>query len=196
MPRGDVKLFQLSALLLVLELSCTLPEFVILSQELYCLFLLYLMASYKLVQLWLLWILWLGNYKEPCLGFIFEFALFCCVFPCLGLGIYCAAFVGYRILKYRLREKKFEYLGKVQEIMEQTGWQVSEPRVQPSTSKIWFWRKSYLPDIFNYLWKPHPVIVRLKNQKCSRSLICKYSSVNDFQRRNWFNIYMLELQNL
>jgi pyrroloquinoline quinone (PQQ) biosynthesis protein C len=80
--------------------------------------------------------------------------------------------------------------------MEQTGWQVSEPRVQPSTSKIWLWKKSYLPDIFNYFWKPHPVIVRLKNQKSSRSLVCKYSFVNDFQRRNWFNIYMLELQNL
>jgi len=50
----------------------------------------------KFVKLWLLWILWMGNYKEPCLGFICEFALSCCVFPCLGLGIYCVAFVGYR----------------------------------------------------------------------------------------------------
>jgi len=51
MPRGDFKIFQLSALLPVLELSCILPEFVILSEELSCLFLVYLMASYKLVKL-------------------------------------------------------------------------------------------------------------------------------------------------
>jgi len=51
MPRGDVKLFQLSALLPVLELSCILPEFVIHSEELCCLFLLYLIASYKAVKL-------------------------------------------------------------------------------------------------------------------------------------------------
>jgi len=96
MPRGDVKLFQLSALLPVLELLCFLLEFVILSEELYCPFLLSLVVSYKLVKLWLLWILCMGNYKEPCLGFVFEFALFCCVFQCLGLGISCIAFVGYR----------------------------------------------------------------------------------------------------
>jgi hypothetical protein len=51
MPRGDVKMFQVSALLHVLELSCILLEFVILSEKLCCLFLLYLTASYKLVKL-------------------------------------------------------------------------------------------------------------------------------------------------
>lgn len=42
---------QLSALLPFLELSCILPEFVILSEELCCLFLLYLTDSYELVKL-------------------------------------------------------------------------------------------------------------------------------------------------